>query len=54
VRGRVAERHMRTWYALADLYERSGELSKSRQLFRRVVQHDADFADASSRLRALG
>jgi tetratricopeptide (TPR) repeat protein len=54
VRGRVAERHMRTWYALADLYERSGELSKSRQLFRRVVQHDADFADASARLHALG
>jgi tetratricopeptide (TPR) repeat protein len=54
VRGRVAERHMRTWYALADLYERSGELSKSRSLFRRVVQHDADFADAADRLRALG
>ncbi|MEY2418041.1 MAG: hypothetical protein QOG90_721 [Actinomycetota bacterium] len=54
VRGRVAERHMRTWYALADLYERSGELSKSRALFRRVVQHDADFADAADRLRALG
>jgi tetratricopeptide (TPR) repeat protein len=54
VRGRVAERHMRTWYALADLYERSGELSKSRSLFRRVVQQDAEFADAADRLRALG
>jgi tetratricopeptide (TPR) repeat protein len=54
VRGRVAERHMRTWYALADLYERSGELSKSRALFQRVVQHDADFADAADRLRGLG
>jgi tetratricopeptide (TPR) repeat protein len=54
VRGRVAERHMRTWYALADLYERSGELSKSRSLFRRVVQHDGEFADAADRLRALG
>jgi hypothetical protein len=54
VRGRVADRHMRTWYALADLYERSGELSKSRSLFRRVVQHDGDFADAVDRLRALG
>jgi tetratricopeptide (TPR) repeat protein len=54
LRGRVADRHMRTWYALADLYERSGELSKSRQLFRRVVQHDPDFADAAARLRALG
>lgn len=53
-RGRVAERHLRTWYALADLYERSGELSKSRSLFRRVVQQDADFADAADRLHALG
>lgn len=54
VRGRVAERHLRTWYALADLYERSGELSKSRALFGRIVQQDADFADASDRLYALG
>ncbi len=54
VRGRVAERHMRTWYALADLYERSGELAKSRALFRRVQQHDADFADVPDRLRGLG
>ena len=54
VRGRVADRHMRTWYALADLYERSGELGKARALFRRVVQHDAEFADAADRLRALG
>jgi tetratricopeptide (TPR) repeat protein len=54
VRGRVAERHMRTWYALADLYERSGELSKGRALFTRVVQHDSDFADAADRLHALG
>ena len=54
VRGRVAERHLRTWYALADLYERSGELSKSRSLFRRVVEHEAEFADAADRLRALG
>lgn len=54
VRGRVAERHLRTWYALADLYERSGELSKSRSLFKRVVEHETDFADAVDRLRALG
>jgi hypothetical protein len=45
---------MRTWYALADLFERSGELSKSRALFQRVVQHDAEFADAADRLRGLG
>jgi hypothetical protein len=54
VRGRVAERHLRTWYALADLYERSGENSKSRALFQRIVNHEVEFADAVDRLRALG
>lgn len=54
VRGRVAERHLRTWFALADLYERSGELSKSRTLFRRVQQHDPEFVDVAERLRGLG
>jgi len=54
VRGRVAERHLRTWFALADLYERSGELSKSRTLFRRVQQNDPEFVDVAARLRGLG
>ncbi len=54
VRGRVTERHLRTWFALADLYERSGELSKSRTLFRRVQQNDAEFIDVAARLHSLG
>jgi tetratricopeptide (TPR) repeat protein len=54
VRGRVSDRHLRIWYALADLYERSGELSKSRALFQRVLQADPDFVDVADRLRGLG
>ncbi len=54
VRGRVAERHLRTWFALADLYERSGELSKSRALFQRIYKTDPDFVDVADRLHGLG
>lgn len=54
VRGRVAERHLRTWFALADLYERSGELSKSRALFQRVQAADPEFVDVAERLHGLG
>jgi tetratricopeptide (TPR) repeat protein len=45
--------HLRMWYALADLYERAGDIVRSRQLFERIVAADTDFADAAARLRAL-
>ena len=45
---------MRVWYALADLYERAGDLPKARELFLRIRRHDAGFADAAERLAALG
>ena len=45
--------HLRTWYAMADLYERAGELPRARQVFRIVVRHAPDFVDASERLAAL-
>lgn len=51
---RVRERHIRTWYALADLYDRAGDTTKARALFRRVATHDAEFVDVQSRLRTLG
>jgi tetratricopeptide (TPR) repeat protein len=54
VRGRVQDRHLRTWFALADLYERSGELAKARATFRRVRKEDPEFVDVGDRLRALG
>jgi tetratricopeptide (TPR) repeat protein len=46
--------HIRLWYALADLYERAGELPRARELFRRVADADPDYANAAERLAALG
>ncbi len=50
---RPLERHVRQWYALADLYERSGEIPEAREWFRRVVAADPETADAPERLAAL-
>lgn len=45
--------HLRRAYALADLYERSGELPKARVLMGWVVAHDPDFADAAERVASM-
>ena len=42
------------WYALADLYERAGDLPKARALFLQIRRYDAGFADVAERLAALG
>ena len=46
--------HIRLWYALADLYERAGELPRARELFRHVADADPDYANAAERLAGLG
>lgn len=46
--------HLRQWYALADLYERAGELPRARELFGRILHHDPEFFDVADRRRALG
>jgi tetratricopeptide (TPR) repeat protein len=51
---RVQEHQLRLWYALADLYERAGEIPRARSLFLRIRKHDASFADVAERLAALG
>jgi tetratricopeptide (TPR) repeat protein len=51
---KVREYHLKQWYVLADLYDRSGDVVRARQLFEMVLAHDPDFADAAQRLRALG
>jgi tetratricopeptide (TPR) repeat protein len=51
---RPADRHVRQWYALADLLERSGDIVTARTLFARVAAVDPDAYDVSSRLEALG
>ena len=49
-----SDRHIRQWYALADLYERAGDLPRARELFRRVARVDAGAYDVAERLDALG
>ena len=53
-RGKVFERHLRTWFALADLYDRAGEIPKARATFRRVLDADPTFVNVAERLHALG
>jgi tetratricopeptide (TPR) repeat protein len=50
---RPQEHHLRVAYALADLYERSGDLAKARDTFAWVAGIDPEFADAQRRARAL-
>jgi tetratricopeptide (TPR) repeat protein len=45
--------HLRVAYALADLYERAGDLPRARELFGRVAASDPAFVDVEARLRAL-
>lgn len=45
--------HLRQAYALADLYERAGDLARGRELFAWVASQMPDFADATDRARAL-
>jgi tetratricopeptide (TPR) repeat protein len=45
--------HLRIWYALADLYERAGDVPKARQLFSRIAAVDPDFVDVRARFRNL-
>ncbi len=45
--------HLRRAYALADLYERSGDLPRARALFDWVLKHDRDFVDTRQRLANL-
>jgi tetratricopeptide (TPR) repeat protein len=49
-----AERHLRQWYVLGDLMERSGELPKARELFLRIRAVDPDAYDVTERLESLG
>lgn len=50
---RIAEHHLRLWYALADLHERAGDIPGARFLFRKVSARDPAFVDVAERLAAL-
>jgi tetratricopeptide (TPR) repeat protein len=47
-------RHIRQWYALADLYDRAGDLPAAREWFARVLMAEPDAYDVRDRLEALG
>jgi tetratricopeptide (TPR) repeat protein len=51
---RLRDHHLRLWYVLADLYDRSGDVPRARALFRRVRDHAPGFADVEERLANLG
>lgn len=51
---RPQEHHLRVTYALADLYERAGDVPRARQLFQIVAANDPELGDVTARLRALG
>jgi tetratricopeptide (TPR) repeat protein len=50
---RPQDHHLRVTYALADLYERAGDVPRARQLFAIVAAADPDLGDVEARLRAL-
>ena len=50
---RPQEHHLRVTYALADLYERAGDVPRARQLFGIVAAADPDLGDVAARVRAL-
>jgi tetratricopeptide (TPR) repeat protein len=47
-------RHVRLWYALADIFDRAGDVTSARELFARVVIAEPDAYDAQARLAELG
>ncbi len=49
-----AERHVRQWYVLGDLLERSGDVPRARELFTRVAMADPGAYDVDERLEDLG
>lgn len=51
---RIREHHLRLWYVLADLLDRSGDTTGARKLFLRIRDVDHEFADVTDRLAALG
>lgn len=49
-----ADRHLRQWYVLADLYERAGDIPRAREYFERIRRSDPEAYDVAERLRSLG
>jgi tetratricopeptide (TPR) repeat protein len=50
---KAKDHHLRRAYALADLYERAGDVPKARDLFTWLRKQDTSFADVPERLASL-
>jgi tetratricopeptide (TPR) repeat protein len=50
---KVREHHLRQWYVLGDLHDRSGDIIKARRFFGMIAERDPNFADVADRLRGL-
>ena len=50
---RPYDHHLRRAYALADLYERSGNMPRARALFEWIASKDPEFVDTRARIRNL-
>ena len=51
---RVRDYHLKQWYVIGDLYDRSGDIVRARNFFKRVAAVDSRYADVSDRLATLG
>jgi tetratricopeptide (TPR) repeat protein len=51
---KVRQHHLRQWYVLGDLHDRSGDIIKARRFFGMIAEVEPDFADVRDRLRGLG
>ena len=51
---KVREHHLREWYVLADLYDRSGDVINAREWFKKIANNDPGFSDVRDRLAAIG
>ncbi len=51
---RIRDHHVRLWYVVGDLYDRSGDTTRARSFFQRVRDASPGFADVEDRIRSLG
>lgn len=51
---KAKDHHVRQWYVIADLLDRSGDIVTARRYFTLVAGIDPEFADVRDRLRGLG
>jgi len=51
---KIRDYHLKQWYVIADLYDRSGDIPRARNFFKRIAAVDSRYADVHDRLATLG